>query len=362
MKQHQPTPIVIADKAEGTFTCPDCDCACPQALPTYTPTLPLNVRLERHPHVRTIELDDEHSVAFVPSLSRVAVLNRDALALLDELLQPMQLAALAPEAADAARHLAAIGLLRAEGATDARPAAADQLVVWLHVTNACNLRCTYCYLDKTDEAMSEETARAAVDAALRSAEANGYGRVLMKYAGGEASLNLALVAQAHTYAFAEARRRNIALEGVVLSNGVGLTTKRLALIRDHGLRLMISLDGSAAYHDAQRPTIHGQPTHAAVSASVLRARDMGLAINLSITITGQSVDGLPEIVAWALAENVRFNLNFYRENDCSATHRDLALDEQRIIAGMRAAYAVIEQHLPDYSLAGLPGRPSQPRA
>jgi len=44
------------------------------------------------------------------------------------------------------------------------PASSDTLVAWLHVTNACNLRCTYCYLDKTDEAMSAETGYAAVDA------------------------------------------------------------------------------------------------------------------------------------------------------------------------------------------------------
>jgi len=138
----------------------------------------------------------------------------------------------------------------------------------------------------------------------------------------------------------------------VLSNGVGLTSRRLTLIRELGLRLMVSLDGPAAYHDAQRPSLHGQPTHAAASASALRARELGLALNLSITVTGQSAVGLAEIVAWALANELRFSLNFYRENDCSAAHADLLLDEQRIIAGMRSAYAVIEQNLPAYSLLG----------
>jgi len=352
MDQHHCTPIVIAD---NNFDAPgygDCRYACPQALPAHTAAPPTNAHLERHPQAQAIALNAEHSVAFVPSISRVAVLDSAALALLERLRRPRLLAELVPGEAAAASHMAALGLLRAVGAPDTRPPPPDQLVVWLHVTNACNLRCTYCYIDKTDEAMSETTAFAAVDAALRSATANGYNRVLIKYAGGEASLNLPLVAQAHAYALDEAAQRGIALEGVVLSNGVGLTRRRLVLIRDLGLRLMISLDGPAAFHDAQRPTLHGQPTHAAASASALRARDLGLALNLSITVTGQSVAGLPELVAWALAHDLRFNLNFYRENDCSAAHADLLLDEQRIIAGMRAAYAVIEQHLPAYSLLG----------
>src|SRR5262249_3501236 len=43
-------------------------------------------------------------------------------------------------------------------------------------------------------------------------------------------------------------------------------------------------------------------------------------------------------------------LNFYRENERSATHRELRLEEQTIIAGMRAAFAVIEANLPRRSL------------
>ncbi len=31
-----------------------------------------------------------------------------------------------------------------------------------------------------------------------------------------------------------------------------------------------------------------------------------------------------------------FSLNFYRENDLSASHRDMRLDEQKIIKGMLA--------------------------
>ncbi|NTU79858.1 MAG: radical SAM protein [Chloroflexales bacterium] len=352
MDQLLPAPTVIADDQMDDPAYGDCDCACPQAqhIPAAAPSP--TARLEPHPQLRALRLDDEHSVAFVPSHSRVAVLDRPARALIARLADAVPLADLPPAEAAAAGRMAALGLLRERGAPDARPPAPDQLVVWLHVTNACNLRCTYCYLEKTDEAMSEATAHAAVDAALRSAVANGYRRVLMKYAGGEASLNLPLVALAHRYALGEAAARDIALDGVVLSNGVGLTSRRLAIINDLGLRLMISLDGPAAYHDAQRPTVRGQPSHAAAAASALRAQAMGLALNLSITVTGQSVAGLPDLVAWALDHNLRFALNFYRENDCSASRADLLLDEQRLIAGIRAAYAVIEERLPPYSLLG----------
>ncbi len=48
------------------------------------------------------------------------------------------------------------------------------LTAWLHVTNACNLRCPYCYVNKSAEGMDEPTGRAAVEAVIRSAIEHGF--------------------------------------------------------------------------------------------------------------------------------------------------------------------------------------------
>ena len=48
--------------------------------------------------------------------------------------------------------------------------------------------------------MDEATGRAAVEAVMRSAVANGFPAVKLKYAGGEASLNHRLVVALHDYA------------------------------------------------------------------------------------------------------------------------------------------------------------------
>ena len=344
---------VIADNNPAATIAEDCNCAFPQIITSLdgVDLSPLAV-VQRHPRLRWLALRDGYSVAFVPSVSRVAVVDQAALGLLQRLREPQPLGALGTEAAQAARRMFQLGLLRPYGASDRTPPPSDELVAWLHVTNACNLRCTYCYLDKTDEAMSAETAFAAVDAVLRAARRHGYPRVLLKYAGGEASLNLPLVEEAHRYAEALAEQAGVALRGVVLSNGVGLTRRRLEQIRERGLRLMISLDGPEAAHDAQRPTIHGQGTYKAATASIERARELGIELTVSVTITGASVAGLPEVLTWLLEREVHFSLNFYRDNDCSASFGALKLEEQALIDGMRAAYRAIEANLPRYSLLG----------
>jgi uncharacterized protein len=234
----------------------------------------------------------------------------------------------------------------------AAPPSSDTLVAWLHVTNACNLRCTYCYLTKTDEAMSAETGRAAVDAIVRSAMQHDYGAIKLKLAGGEASLNFPLVWELHNYALAAAAAHGLTLETVVLSNGVGVGRSGLRELQRRGIRLMISLDGFAADHDAQRVFENGSGSFGAVRRTIERACEIGLRPDISVTVSGQTAGGLAALVGWLLDRDLPFSLNFYRENDCSAGFSELQLDEQRIIAGMLAAFRAIEERLPERSLLG----------
>lgn len=310
------------------------------------------MQVRRHPQLQEIALSDDYAVVFAPSWSRVTVLNGTARALLGQFELPQSPARRDATDIDTIQQMYALGLLVAQGQALPPPDPADELVAWLHVTNACNLRCTYCYVNKSDEAMSAETAFAAVDAVLRSARRHGYRKVLIKYAGGEASLNLSLVEELHRYVLEQAARADSALRGVVLSNGVGLSRAKMERLQALGVRLMISLDGPREVHDAQRPRLGGQGSFDAVIAGIERAQQIGIDLTVSITVTGASSVGLPEVVKWLLERNVHFSLNFYRECDSSARFDVLQLEEQRLIEGMRGAYQVIEGCLPRYSLLG----------
>jgi uncharacterized protein len=329
--------------------CCDIDCythICP--LPTTAPLAP-HTLLQRHPALQTLPLDAEHMVAFVPSLSQVAVLNHATLSLLDTYAtpQPWQHAPLKEQ--ELLQQCYHLGLLQAQHSdTPAVPPLPSQaLVVWLHITNACNLRCTYCYVEKTNEMMSGAVARAAVDAVLRSAVRHGYTQVCLKYAGGEASMCLPLVAETHTYALAQAERLQIQVTGGLLSNGTLLSPTTLQQLCSLGLHLSISLDGMEAVHDRQRPMVNGRGSFRAVLKGIERALDMGLLPSVTITVTEQSVAGLPDLVRWLLVRKVRFTFNFCRPVNQAAWY---PVDEEHIIRKMRQTYAVIAEHLPDYPL------------
>lgn len=235
------------------------------------------------------------------------------------------------------------------------------LAAWLHVTNRCNLRCAYCYVRHTAEDMPLETGYAAIDGTFRSALAHGYGEVKLKYAGGEPLLRFEQVAALHMYAYEQATQAGLTLDGVVLSNGTLLTEAIVARMRDLGLRLMVSLDGLGEMHDVQRPYAHGYGSCADVQRGIELALAGGLVPDISITVSAHTVQGLPDVVAWVLERDVPFSLNFYREHAvCAGAGYGGAMgtdgpgmrlgDDEQVVAGMLAAYKVIEANMPRRSV------------
>jgi uncharacterized protein len=224
------------------------------------------------------------------------------------------------------------------------------LSVWLHCTDRCNLRCDYCYLPHAPIDMPLSVGRAAIASSFRSALVHNYRAVKIKYAGGEPLLRFPWLLALHNYAQSLASRHGLGVDGVVLSNGTLLTAAIVEQMQASGLRLMLSLDGVGEFHDCHRHYADGSGSFDDVIRAVDLALAGGLVPDISITISGRNIEGLPQIVAWVLDRGLPFSLNFYRANDGPVDQIDLQLEEQHIIEGMLKAYKEVEANLPRQSL------------
>ncbi|MCX7838316.1 MAG: SPASM domain-containing protein [Anaerolineae bacterium] len=343
-----------SDCACADFHIADNDCACADDNGAHIPhALDNTIAWQRAPALYRAPLVGDYELALNSFATGLVVLNAPARRVLDAFAQPRTLPqALAAldwfahaYATRAAREFAALGLLRPVGVSNIPTHTQPRtLTAWLHITNACNLRCAYCYVDKTNEAMDERTGIAAVDAIFHSAQAHGFRAVKLKYAGGEPSLNFALVMKLHAHARHLADSSGLELREVILSNGVALTDAMLDAIRDARIRLMLSLDGIGATNDAQRASADGRGSYARIVHTIDRALARGITPHLSITVTARNANHLAETVAFALERELPFNLNFVRGSGVS---------NATLIRGVRAALAVIENNLPKHSLLGV---------
>jgi uncharacterized protein len=254
---------------------------------------------------------------------------------------------------DMDRRLAALSLLHPLDTTPQFCAGSpDTLTAWIHVSNACNLDCPYCYVRKSSERMSLDTGRRAVAAIFRTAQQHNIRQVKLKYAGGEATLHFALVRALHDLATTLSRRMEIGLREVVLTNGVRLRPADADWLAETGIKLMISLDGVGADHNQLRPLRNraGFDTFAAVEHTVDHVlRPRGIRPDVSMTVTGRNAHAAADVARWAMIERgLPTGFSFYRPNLLSRAHTDLALEEQSLIDGMLAAYDAIEDELPTW--------------
>ncbi len=361
-------PTIIRRLETAHVVSRDCDCACPDVVPvkskrTIAPpyeNLQLNSKLQSTP------LSSGFWVVFTPSgdatSDGVAVLNEIAWDALTSFGNPdRNMLALSEwkegwgqQVVDTVvSDFVELGFLTAPSPQKAALMEhASTLSAWLHITDRCNLRCSYCYFLHQRIDMTVETGQASIDATFRSAVRHGYQRVKLKYAGGEPLLRFPVVAELQRYALTVAERAGIDLEGVVLSNGTLLTEQIVQEIQDLNLHMMISLDGLHGGHNSQRSFANGRGSSEAVKSAIELALAWGLIPDISITISARNVNDLPSLLEWVLERDLPFGLNFYRENDLSVTHEDLRLEEDCIVAGMLAAYEVIEANLPSRSLLG----------
>ena len=348
--------------------CEDCACAVSSkgvtAMPAPSPATALadDRAWTCAPEVVEIRLDPGHVLLFNPiGEGSPAVVNELAYCIFRHFAEPVTVRdvvarALVGEADDVTTtfgRLYELSLVQPAGQR-ARPTFADSgvLTAWLHVTNACNLRCPYCYVHKSAESMNEVTGTAAVEAVVASAVRHGFSAVKLKYAGGEASLNHRLMVRLHRLARQRTAQSGLRLDATLLSNGVALPMPLIETLQAEDIKVMISLDGVGEQHDRQRPTVNGRASFPLVAATIARLVERGLAPHLSITVTNRNADGLADVVRFALDRDLTFSLNFFRDNECAASFADLQYTENAIIKAMLKAFAVIEERLPRWSVLG----------
>lgn len=220
------------------------------------------------------------------------------------------------------------------------------LSAWLHITNACNLRCSYCYIAKTAEHMAETVSKHSIDAVIRSAIKHHYGSIKLKYAGGESTLRLPQIFATHDYALGQAQQHGLSLSGAILTNGTIMPIYAIEQLKQRHMGVSISLDGVGDFHDRQRPMLNGKGSFASVDRTISRLLAHHLTPSINVTVTQRNLAELPALMDYLLQRNLRFTLSYYRENTESAHLPDLQFADRQMIEGMRAAFARIEAQLP----------------
>lgn len=288
------------------------DCACPDKAFALDYLSAHNLAFVQTHNVHTAELPHDFRLAFSPYAPLgPSVLNPAAWTRWQAFVEPQ------PLSEEVDRALADQQLIQPQNAWPvSRATQPETLTAWLHVTNACNLDCPYCYVRKSSARMSDEIGLRAIESVFRSAQQHGFKQVKLKYAGGESTLHFNLVRRLHEHARELSITTGLGLREVVLSNGVHLRPDDADWLIEQGVKLMISLDGVGELHNRLRPQKGGGDTFDQVEYTIDQILlPRGVRPDVTMTVTRLNALGAAEVARWAMIDRgLPLSFNFYRQN------------------------------------------------
>lgn len=167
----------------------------------------------------------------------------------------------------------------------------------LLVTQACNLRCVYCYENKTPDTMNQDTAFQAVSWLI--SQSSHMKSIRINFFGGEPLLNFPLIKSVVEYTGERARETGKTAKFSITTNGTLLDNEKIAFLKEHHFAVMISFDGRKDLQDTQRPYISGLGSYDSVVPKIKKL------LEVLPQTTGHSVilgNTSPEVVKDALQD------------------------------------------------------------
>ena len=134
--------------------------------------------------------------------------------------------------------------------------------VWFHISNACNLACSYCYIPKLNKAvdlksidkhlMSTSTIELATRSLFEFCVENDYTHLKIKFAGGEPTLNVDHIKHCCKISRKYSDIYNVFVSFSILTNAVFIDPEIFNVFKKYNFGVSISLDGDKDRHNEIR--------------------------------------------------------------------------------------------------------------
>ncbi len=171
----------------------------------------------------------------------------------------------------------------------------------IHLTEACNMRCSYCYVPQTNREQLDTMSKDQVDnlmSLLGEYADQKEKSITICFHGGEPFMARELLFKA-IEEYSKDKRFNLLLQ----TNGTLVYEDSIEFLRNHEVNIGISVDGYGDLHNANRVYPNGKGTFDKVSQVLELLRDYDH-LGALTTITCHTVDYLPEIINYFYTLNI----------------------------------------------------------
>lgn len=220
------------------------------------------------------------------------------------------------------------------------------LGVWFHITNQCNLRCTYCFINKTPEAMSLNKGKEVIKKIIFDAKRSLFMEVVINFAGGEPLLEYNKILQLIDYGNKMGNKFNIGVQYFITTNGILITKSVAETLKSKDVTVSLSLDGVGKYHNKHRKFTNGMDSYNYVKKGVQILRETKAKYGINITITADNVGHMPWLTNYCLKHNIRFTYGLHKKTSPLDFTKDAS--NESLIKFLGKSIKMIENNPPRY--------------
>jgi uncharacterized protein len=227
----------------------------------------------------------------------------------------------------------------------------------IYLSTACNLECSYCYVDRRSasrppQVIDSSSVAAAALTVARCCASKGVPFHLVLHGGGEPTVHWNLVLQYYALTRRVADEHGLPWFGHIATNGV-LPEKRAKWLGRHFSHVGLSCDGPAIIQQRQRPLAGGGASTESVERTARAVAEEGGKLEVRATITPATMVLQEEILDYLVdslgARQIRFE-PVYRQPDGKGFGE---ADADSFAAHFIAAQALARRRGADLSIAGV---------
>lgn len=131
-----------------------------------------------------------------------------------------------------------------------------QMLINLYVTTKCNLRCSYCYVDKSEQRDMDDCYIVYISQFIKKMiQTNNDNRVMINFFGGEPLLRRKLIENIITKVEDEI---TVDKKYIITTNGTLLTKDNVDFLKKYNFSVSLSVDGSPDNHNKERKLCSGE--------------------------------------------------------------------------------------------------------
>lgn len=210
------------------------------------------------------------------------------------------------------------------------------LNLWIHATDKCNLRCTYCYINtkETFEDMDEETINILFNNILETVKIHWLKTVTLRMSWWEPTIVFDKRKDKLLEIKENLKEIDCKLKVAFLTNWTIINDWQIDYIKENWFWIAVSLDWTEKCHDKTRIYINWKWSFKQVNEKLDNITKKWLKPNIMTVVSNDNLEWLVELTEFLISKNLPFRYSFVQWEE---------IDKERLLEVMLECYDILDK-------------------